>query len=354
MEGGKRPKLADWASTPKNYICLKIAYIGKSYHGFAIQVGVNTVESELFNALTRVKFIEDRETCNYSRCGRTDKGVSALGNAVALLVRSRPNHHLGEYDYLGVLNKVLPSDIRVTCYAHVPMDFNARFSCAYREYKYFIFLDNYDLALMQSSAQRFIGLHDFRNFCKLDVVSTTNFKRRVISIDMEAQGGVLETTIRGMSFLWHQVRCMMAILMLIGKGLETPDIIDKLLDVEAVQSKPVYGIAPADYLVLFDCVFEQGEFVTNLEGHKHSSRIFRELMVNSLIHGAMYNAMLRKLDSIFANSGAPPADPEPEAKYVPLLKRPTAHSYDKRVAALTGRKAEQKAKNVQARLDRSD
>jgi tRNA pseudouridine38/39 synthase len=354
MEGGKRTKLADWASTPKNFICLKLAYIGTAYHGFAIQVGVKTVESELFEALTQARLIEDRSTCNYSRCGRTDKGVSALGNAVALLVRSRPNHPQGEYDYLGMLNKILPSDIRAASFAYVPMDFNARFSCNYREYKYFLFLDDYDLPLMQRAGQKFIGLHDFRNFCKLDVVSTTDFKRRVISIDIEVQGSIAVTTIRGGSFLWRQIRCMMAVLMLIGKGLETADVIDCMLDVETLQSKPIYSIAPASHLALFDCVFEQEEFIVNAEGHNPTSGLFRELMVNSLIYSAMYAAMLRKLDSVLLSSGFPSIELKQVKKYTPLLARPTANSYDQRVAALTGRKAVQKTRNLQIQLDRSE
>ena len=38
-----------------------------------------TVEKHVFAALQKVKLIEDRTKCNYSRCGRTDTGVSAFG-----------------------------------------------------------------------------------------------------------------------------------------------------------------------------------------------------------------------------------------------------------------------------------
>lgn len=36
----------------------------------------------------------------------------------------------------------------------------------------------------------------------------------------------------GSSYLWHQVRCIMAILMLVGEEKEKPDIVTTLLDVE--------------------------------------------------------------------------------------------------------------------------
>lgn len=31
-------------------------------------------------------------------------------------------------------------------------------------------------------------------------------------------------TVRGSAFLWHQVRCMVAVLFMIGQGLESPDV----------------------------------------------------------------------------------------------------------------------------------
>jgi len=34
----------------------------------------NTVEQVIFDAFKRIKLIEGRETSNYHRCGRTDKG----------------------------------------------------------------------------------------------------------------------------------------------------------------------------------------------------------------------------------------------------------------------------------------
>ena len=36
-------------------------------------------QAQLFETLEKVKLVEDARNCNYTRCGRTDKGVSALG-----------------------------------------------------------------------------------------------------------------------------------------------------------------------------------------------------------------------------------------------------------------------------------
>lgn len=39
-------------------------------------------------------------------------------------------------------------------------------------------------------------------------------------------------TIKGKAFLWHQIRCIMGVLILIGQDKEEPNVIDELLNVE--------------------------------------------------------------------------------------------------------------------------
>lgn len=53
------------------------------------------VQFFLFEALLKTKLIEDRPSSNYSRCGRTDKGVSAFGQVITLDVRSNLREGLG-------------------------------------------------------------------------------------------------------------------------------------------------------------------------------------------------------------------------------------------------------------------
>lgn len=38
-------------------------------------------------------------------------------------------------------------------------------------------------------------------------------------------------TIKAKAFLWHQIRCIMTILFLIGQNKEKPEIITELLDI---------------------------------------------------------------------------------------------------------------------------
>ena len=65
-----------------------------------------------------------------------------------------------------------------------------------------------------------------------------------------------ELTIKSKAFLWHQIRCIMGILFLVGKGQEKPNIINQLLDVENNSKKPQYNLAHFIPLNLFHCEFE--------------------------------------------------------------------------------------------------
>ncbi|KAF5642823.1 tRNA pseudouridine synthase 3 [Fusarium sp. NRRL 52700] len=227
------------------YIALKLAYLGKNYGGFEFQAMANapSIEEELWNALTKAclifpddERIVDFDCCEYSKCGRTDKGVSAFGQVIGLRVRSnRPlpekqwrlseageamavDTQAGEKEesleekppfddvkdelqYPRLLNRVLPPDIRILAWCpSPPPDFSARFSCRERQYRYFFTQPAFtpepgaggarngwlDIEAMREAAKRYEGEHDFRNFCKIDPgKQITNFVRTIYEADIE-------------------------------------------------------------------------------------------------------------------------------------------------------------------------
>lgn len=61
----------------------------------------------------------------------------------------------------------------------VPEDFNARYSCIERSYKYFFVRNHLDLEKMHQAIALFRGTHNFLNFCRIDVVATTNYERNI-------------------------------------------------------------------------------------------------------------------------------------------------------------------------------
>ncbi len=94
-----------------------------------------TLQGHFFAALRHCRLIPadvDINSLQYSRCGRTDKGVSALSQVVALMLRSRGRAGEDELppekemDYPGIINRSLPDEIRVMGWTTAPDDFSAR------------------------------------------------------------------------------------------------------------------------------------------------------------------------------------------------------------------------------------
>lgn len=275
-----RPKQRpfDWSKYNKRHIALKIAYLGFDYKGFVVQEDTNkTIENALFDAFITARLIECRENSNYHRCGRTDKGVSAFCQVISIDMRSTQPEGEGviavpgcttasaakpELDYVGILNRILPPDIRVLAWAPVKTDFSARFNCNSRIYKYFFPRGDLDVNLMNKAALKLTGTHDFRNLCKMDVGNgVTNFIRTVDSAHVEAGPGekgydMCVFTVVSKAFLWHQIRCIMALVFMVGKKQEAPEIIDELFDVETNPCKPQYTMASEIPLNLYDCSYD--------------------------------------------------------------------------------------------------
>ncbi|KAJ7969742.1 tRNA pseudouridine synthase [Quillaja saponaria] len=341
----------------RRYIALKVMYFGKRFYGFASEAHMDpTVESEIFKAFEKTRLlVGDKKELQYSRCGRTDKGVSSVGQVIALFVRSNlkgsgdnngspgeivfNEQHEGEIDYVRVLNRVLPSDIRILGWCPVPVGFSARFNCLRREYKYFFWRGNLNLLSMESAGTKFVGEHDFRNFCKMDAVNVHNYRRHVTSFeifptDVRYDGDQLWAfKIKGSAFLWHQVRCMVAVVFMIGQGLESPNVIDMLLDTDRTARKPQYSMAPEFPLVLQFCEFENVKFTCSSDAgealHRHLVNECRSYQLQAAIfHEALVSCLPISRDQSSVSSGKT----KKKASHVPLISRPTEPSYEERRA----------------------
>ena len=412
----KKARAFDMSRYEQRHVALRVAYIGTAYAGSAWQDNNDTVVGRLFEALTKTCLITDRESCGHSLGGRTDKGVSALGQVVALRMRSNlsaaelaaergsggggggggggaasadadadaaaadagaaPTAASGkkreEIDYVRVLNRVLPDDIRVLAAQPVPDDFSARFSATHRTYKYFFVRGELQLEPMRDAAARLVGEFDFRNFCKIDP-TVTNFRRTVLSAVIQPAAGapcsgspldMFEFEVRGTAFLYHQVRCMMAVLFLVGRGLELPHVVDELLDIAANPARPNYEIAPDAALLLYDIGYDGIEWRHSAQALEGLARHWGQAHEALALRAAM---LLTKRESLLdcavptpsagaaavgatgggsfvpwrvataAATGA--AQPPPQPPHVPLFERPTAASVEMVAATQAGREA---------------
>ena len=314
----------DWDKVIVKKFLLKVAYLGTNYHGIAWQDDeIPTVDRELFRALKKTCLIKDRSDCEYSRCGRTDKGVHALSNFVALRMRVRAD---GEpLEYLTMLNRVLPKDIRILSAKEVPDKFDARHDCRGRVYRYFFTKTNdIDIDKMRQASQALIGTHDFRNFCKMDISQTTNHVRTIHSINFTKDENlpVYQVEIKGNAFLWNMVRSIMAILLAIGEGLEQESLVGSLLNLEICPRKPIYEIADPAGLVLYNCTYDES-IMEGTESNDHALSAFTDALIKSYRDTAVLQAIV----------GVPPEHLRSvgRIKYTPILQRATAPSLDEKI-----------------------
>jgi len=212
--------------------------------------------------------------------------------------KNSPESVKQEIRYVFILNRVLPPEIRVLSWCPVDPLFSARFSCTSRTYKYFFPRGNLDIDSMHEAANMLIGEHDFRNLCKMDVgngvvsyrrcitsvhlvscrsyeslqkpcsdniddlsniLTVSNEQTNAASFTSHDSFEMFELTIVGQAFLWHQIRCIVAILFLVGQRHEKPEIISSLLDIERNPRKPQYTMAAEFPLILFDCTYDNDD-----------------------------------------------------------------------------------------------
>lgn len=373
----KVPRQLDWSKFTRRRIALKFLYLGWNYDGLVEQSDerMKTVESVLFEALIRTRLIESRETCNFQRCGRTDKGVSSFGQVCSLNVRSNltmegasqlTNMKIGLYEpegyyddrdrhgkswnteieYVRILNRVLPKEIRVLAWAPVNLDFSARFHCTSRSYKYMFPQADLNIDLMRQAAQYLVGCHDFRNFCKMDVKNgVEDYVRTIHQVDIDvpdlttlSSGYAMCTfSIVGRAFLHNQIRCIITLLLLVGKSLEKPSIIKDLLDLTSYPARPGFRIAESFPLVLLDCEYPNSEMPTSwIYCEQELTNVLSELQSSWTEHSTktnlvqlMISGIEEQLKTKFQTSNLPlhqaqclSIDLKRDKNYTPLSKRP--------------------------------
>uniref|UniRef100_A0A146NPH3 Pseudouridylate synthase 3 n=1 Tax=Fundulus heteroclitus TaxID=8078 RepID=A0A146NPH3_FUNHE len=360
--GKERP--FDFGSHPRRHVALKLAYLGWAYQGFAVQENTdNTVEARMFEALLKTRLIQERQSSNYHRCGRTDKGVSAFSQVITIDLRSSqfcggpgvslPEHldpsakskaSTSELPYVKMLNRVLPQDIRILDWAPAEQGFSARFDCQSRTYCYYFPRGSLDVELMANAAKRYEGTHDFRNLCKMDVGNgVLQFERTILSASVEPvrlqqvssteQYDLFVFEIKGLAFLYHQVRCMMAVLLLIGQKLEAPEIIDELLDVKNNPRKPQYSMAVDYPLVLYDCHFEGLNWQQETEEVNHVLSSLQRHWTQSAVKAHVLLGMIRGLEERggVSSNHCWLVEGSRQKNYRPLLERPCCESLESRI-----------------------
>ena len=249
-----------------------LAYDGSEFQGFQRQANTHTVQGVIEDALRKLGW-QGRVLL---AAGRTDTGVHAAGQVVAFdLEWQHPEQAL-----LQALNANLPPAIAAQSVRRVSADFHPRYSAAWRRYHYQVtcqpvrnpLLERYawrvwpavDLSLLQQSASGLIGTHNFAAFgpplkrlSQQAPHAQSSTVRTVYQAGWTEQPPFLRFEITANAFLYHMVRRLVHVQIMIGQGMLPPDAIETALgslepEADAPQPPLVHGLAPAQGLTLIE------------------------------------------------------------------------------------------------------
>ena len=214
-----------------------IAYDGSCYQGSQKQPNGLTVEDKLLKAFKKINI----ET-NIVLSGRTDKEVHATGQVFNCLV---PDYWIDFFKLKEVLNKNLPSSIKISNISKVADDFHSRFHAKKRVYRYIItskptnpfndkfitYVQNIDEKLIKLAIKEFIGIYDFRYFHKTGSDKDITI-REVFDAVFYKYKDIYVFKFTANSYLRSQIRLMVGFLLAINDNKQSIENLKKQLKLE--------------------------------------------------------------------------------------------------------------------------
>lgn len=237
-------------------IVLIIEYDGTDYCGMQIQAGhpeQPTIQAEIEKAIFRLT----GEDLHLLTASRTDTGVHARGQVVSF----RTNSVLATANFVSGLNHFLPAPIAV-CSAHrAALGLNVQRAAVSREYRYYILNRSsrsplwyrfayhvpqpLDVNAMDDACRVLLGEHDFASFTS-KVRSQVKTVRHVYHATVKREGEMVIFDITANSFLPHQVRNTVGVLVQVGLGRLSVNDFKALLAARqfslASQRAPAHGL----------------------------------------------------------------------------------------------------------------
>jgi tRNA pseudouridine38-40 synthase len=260
-------------------IAVKFAYDGTNFFGYQRQKDKKTVEGEILRALMENNIIRNTTESRFRSAGRTDRGVSAVGNVIAFNTKFKGT------GVLSLLNAKV-EDCWFYGIKKVQPDFNPRYA-KQRWYRYFLFDRNYNMDIMKKCSKYFIGTHDFRNFARMDERAPI---RTIDSISIKKSGKFVLIDVRAENFLWNMVRRIVEALKKVGKGEIQITEIKKSLDTDKVYD---FGVALPESLILMDTIYDF-EFDADKKMCKKIERKLAERIEEMELHQKILIMMLRR------------------------------------------------------------
>jgi tRNA pseudouridine38-40 synthase len=225
-------------------IALKFAYDGKDFSGYARQPGQRTIEQVFLDLLIERRILSDAKTSCFRTASRTDRGVSALGNVCAFDTTCSKET---------IFNRLTKdkSDVFIYGVQSVKPDFYPRHAKR-REYRYYLRRNDLDVDSLLSTAELFIGEHNFQNFARVEPLKTP--VRTIDNIVIIEKKDFLILDFYAQTFLWNQIRRIVSALEKKAKGVISDEQIRAAL--EHPEAKVDFQIAAPESLILKDVIYD--------------------------------------------------------------------------------------------------
>jgi len=226
-------------------VAIKFAYDGRTFHGFARQPNLKTVEGELIKNLVQNNLIEDFTEARFRSASRTDAGVSAFGNVVAFNTNVSK-----EKVFQKLMGDSTDADIIIYGLKVVESDFYPRYA-KWRIYRYYLNKSNLNFDEMLSVASIFIGEHNFSNFARVE--PNKDPVRTIDNIVLTEEEDFFIIDFYAQTFLWNQVRRIISAVKKVGAGKLTKKQIKEALN--NPNKKVDFGLTQAEPLILKDVIY---------------------------------------------------------------------------------------------------
>jgi len=251
----------------------RIAYDGTDYYGYQRQPDVPTVEDTIFDALRALGVLEPDadKPDGYAAAGRTDAGVSALAQTIAL---DAP-------DWLTprALNAELPADVRAWASADAPAEFHATHHANRRTYTYHLYAPP-DVPIDSKTAsiddERFLiacealsGTYDVANLTPDD-----HNTERSVTLSADRDGDYLVVTASAGGFARELVRRLVSLAREIGTGESPLAKLERVLEPEPLPGPEGIAPAPPEPLVLTEVDYPALSFELDDDAAESARAVF--------------------------------------------------------------------------------
>ena len=226
-------------AAPRRWL-IQFGYDGEGFAGWARQPEVRTVEGEVRSGIERCGIADSAEAAGLSVASRTDRGVSARANALAL-TSPLPGPAL-----LRALNGIAP-EIVFRAATPVSEEFDPR-RAAGRWYRYFQSGEGRSLRAWRQNLPLLAGRLDVRSFGR-GLPPDRPTWRDVDRLSVTSRGRWLIVDIRARSFVWGMVRKLVATLRALEDGTLTAEEVRQAAHGERRLTLP---LAEPEPLVLWD------------------------------------------------------------------------------------------------------